>query len=534
MPPEVQPPQPDGQSPVAPQGTAEPLIFEGFEGINTATTRPGVADNETAWLDNFMPLGPARNLRTMHDVGPLLFQVAGVNIAFFDFINIGAIPYCLIFMANGSIYAMNTNTLVFFKIAANGTIQNPSPTTVGVAAYGSTYALIVAQQTNGYFIWDGTNLFVPGSPFGGGSVPTGISGSAIEVYAGRIWIANNATITFSAPGSLILFSTGAGGGNFTSSDSFLRVQFTGLRQTNGFLYLIADSSVNYISGVQTSGSPPTTTFTNQNLDPEIGTPWPGSIDIFNRNIIFANAFGVHIAYGGAVSKVSEKLDGVYNTVVNFGSFTPSAAKAILFGKKIWLLLLPIIDPVSGQQVNKLFCWNSKLWWAAHQSINLSFIQHQEINSVLTAWGTDGNALYQLFQTPSNAIQKVAQSKLWDHPLGYEWYKFAARIWMVLQYYSNDTPAIVISIDNETNSFVTTAALNPLQLIWTNNTQNVINWTNNLLQPLIWNTSGSGFTVLPPTAIGQNGVLLGMTFETNSADVAIVSGKITTYPLAYRG
>ena len=120
------------------------------------------------------------------------------------------------------------------------------------------------------------------------AIPLAISGTAIEVYSGRVWIANGPTITFSVPGSLIDFSSANGGGNFTSSDSFLRVAYIQLKQTNGFLYLIGDSSVNYISGVQTSGSPPVTTLTNQNADPEVGSPWPATVDVFSRNILFAN------------------------------------------------------------------------------------------------------------------------------------------------------------------------------------------------------------------------------------------------------
>ena len=47
-------------------------------------------------------------------------------------------------------------------------------------------------------------------------------------------------------------------------------------------------------------------------------------DVFGRNIVFANSFGAHISYGAAVTKISEELDGVYNTVpiANFGTLVP--------------------------------------------------------------------------------------------------------------------------------------------------------------------------------------------------------------------
>ncbi len=526
--------QQDQPSPYAPAGALEPYVFEVFEGINTATLRPGVEDNECAWLDGFMPLGPKRNLRTMPDVGPAIKTFSVSQAVYFDFANIGATPIMVVFPTDGSIRQINTITAVETQFAPPGTILNPSRLNIGMAGYGSQYVLIVAKQTNGYFIWDGTTFFAPGdtAPGGSGTMPLAVSGTAVEVYSGRVWIANGPTVFFSAPGSLILFGS-AGGGNFTSSDSFLRVEFVELRQTNGFLYLIADSSINYISGVQTSGSPAVTTFTNQNLDPEVGTPWPGTVDVFNRNIIFANPFGAHIGYGGAVSKVSEKLDGVYNTVTNFGSFVPSAAKAIVYGKKIWILLLPIIDPISGQQVNKMFCWNGKIWWAASQRVNLQFIQHQEINSVLTAWGTDGTSIYPLFQTPSNGFTKTAQSKLWDKP-GYEYEKYVSRLFGVLKYYSNSSPNLSITVDNETNSAAKVLSFNPLTIAWTNNVGAPIVWTNNTSQAITWFSAGTGFTIIPADAVGQNGVLIGLTIQTQAADMAIVSMKAAPLQLAYRG
>jgi len=458
----IEAPQIQGDQPTTytPAGPPDPLMFEDFEGINTATLRPGVDDKQAAWLDGFMPLGPRRNLRTMYGVSTALYTAPGaLTVAFFDFGNIGVTPYSILVQSDGSIVAINTVTSVANTIAAAGTIQNPSRVNVGFAQYGSKYILIVAKQTNGYFIWDGTTFFVPGGPLppgtsytpNGGSLvttmPLGISGTAIEIYTGRVWIANGPTITFSAPGSVVDFSSADGGGNFTSSDSFLRVGFTQLKQTNGFLYLIADSSVNYISGVQTSGATPITTFTNQNADPEAGTSWPAAVDVFNRDILFANAFGAQVSYGGAVTKISEMLDGVYNTVTNFGNISPSAAKAIVFGKKIWILLLPIIDPVTGQQVNKLLMWNGKQWWASVQDVNLVYIQFQEINSVLTAWGTDGKSVYQLFARPSVNFTKIAQTKLWDKPGGYQFTKFVNRLWGIVRYYSPLSPAITVSIDN---------------------------------------------------------------------------------------
>lgn len=606
----IKPSQPaaEGQNPFVPPGP-EPLMFEEFNGINTATTRPGVDDKQAYWLDGFMPLA-RRNLRTMYGIGPALWTtVVGTQISFFDFANIGTNPIMVDILSDGSIYQVNTNTLVQTRIAAPGTIQTPTRLNVGISQYGSQYVIIVAKQTNGYFVWDGTLLYKagglapnvtitnvgtgytsaptvtasggsgtgatflatvsaggqvtsivitnPGTGYlagdtvtlgfsgGGGSaaaatvtlMPFALGGTAVETYSGRVWVANGATITYSAPGSVYDFSSANGGGNFTSNDSFLRVNFTALKQTNGFLYLIADSSINYISGVQTSGSPLVTTFTNQNADPEVGTPWPGTVNTFGRNIVFANAFGAHVSYGAAVTKISEALDGVYNTVPNFGGLIPSAAKAIIFGKKVWMILLPIIDPVTGLQVNKLFLWNGKIFWSSPQEIVLRYIQHQEINSIITAYGTDGTSVYPLFNQPSIGFTKTAQTRLWDMPGGYQLVKSSVRLWLLAIYYSYLSSNLQVNIDNE-NALPTSSSyaitLGPAMLTWTNNSNQPISWTNNSAQPIIWYTSGTSYAVMGPQAIGQQGVLTGMTITTQAADMALVSAMMQDAVVGYRG
>lgn len=526
------PPAAEQETQYLPAGP-DPQVFEEFEGIYTTTSRPGVDDKQMWWCDGFMPIG-RRFLRTMYGVGAALYTVTK-PIVFFDFANIGSTPYMVVVLNDGSMDVVNTATGAVTVLAAPGTIINPSRATVGVSQFGSTYIIIVAQQTNGYFLWNGTTFYKPGDPApGGGTMPSAIGGTAVETYQGRVWIANNATITFSAPGSATNFSSGSGGGNFTSTDSFLRARFTALKQTNGFLYLIGDSSVNYISGVQTSGSPPVTTFTNQNADPEVGTPWGATPLVFSRNIVFANSFGVHVNYGAAVTKISEPLDGIYNTVTNFGSFLPSAAKAIIFAKKVFLLLLPIVDPVSGQQVNKLLIWDSKRWWASEQDVALSYINYQEINSVLTAYGTDGNSIYPLFQQPSISFTKTVQSKLWDKPGSYNLLKATTRLWGMFRYYSAAEAALRISIDNEISRQPIQSNLGPLDAQWVTATDALATWHVTGGASATWSTSGEGVVVLEPTEVGQNGALTGLTVQTEAADMAIISMMIQNSVVAYRG
>ena len=757
----------------AEQGSPRPLACEHFQGVNTATTRPGVPDQQCYWIDGFIPLAP-RNLRTLYGIGTAIFTAAGPpTVVCFYFYNLGATPYLVAFLSDGSAVQVNTATSVTTTILTAGTIVNPSITTLGISQYGSQYLLIVANQPNGYWIWDGALLYAsgtlapgvtltnvgsgyitapivtatggfgsgatftatinagsvvnvtinnPGSGYHAGDTPSlvftggnvngsgatftanmahqpggtgaaftvnlgsagrlsysiasvtvtnpgsgyvsgvqtinltpssnlitetpaslylnlsggqvvsvgianagfytaqnlnpasiamsvtdpglyyvasvtvnahganyssgttitasggnpysqatfapvlsaqtiasvtitnrgaystataptlvasspavtasgtislmpfGTQGNAVETYQGRVWIIQGATLIVSAPGSVSNFATSAGGLQVTSNDSYLRVAYTQLVQTNGFLFLIADSSMNYVSGVSTTtptGGSPTTTFSNNNADPEVGTPYPAAITTLGQEILIANSTGVFISSGGEFVKRSEPMDGVYNTVPAtqfnsnpFNGFQLSAAKATIFGKRVWLVLVPIVDPVSGNQVNKLLMFrdDGKIWWASQQESALTFIAGQEINSTYTAWGTDGTRIFQLFNQPSTGFTKLMQSRQWDAPGGYDNSTAISRFWSLWDYFSVASPNVTLTVDS----------------VGDGNQGNSATY-------MITGPGSTGGYVTPPQAVGQQGVINGFTLSTTCADVALISAAIQPdEPTQYRG
>lgn len=758
------------------------LVVEQFGGVNTATTRPGVPDQQCYWIDGFFPLSE-RDLRTMYGIGSALYTTpGGLTIVCYYFYNIGSTPYVVIFLSDGSAVQVNTTNGSTTTILTSGTIITPSITNIGVSQYGQQYALIVANQPNGYWVWNGSILYEAGSispvvtitnvgsgyfapptiavsggqgsgvvlsatvangevtsvkvvnpgsgyiagdnptltfsggnqagsggsltavmghsaggsggtvtlsfrniggdgyeltsvnvtsggsgyspppqltlsfsanpagtqwqnnapptltvgeaagvitgagftsnpsnPFtvflspsgqfptvnindagyyfvssvtivsggsgygpscmitvaGGGVLqqatinpvlssgvivntditfggvyssntpPTltvadtktdatatislmaiGIQGNAVQTYQGHVWVFNQNNFNFSAPGSVSDFATSDGGGSDQSTANYLRVGYTQAISTNGFLFLIGDSSMDYISGVQTntpSGGSPTTTFTQNNCDPEVGTPYPAAVTTLGQDILVANSAGIFVSSGGAFVKQSEPLDGVFNTVPasNFNSnpfdgFELSAAKATILGKRVWMVLAPIIDPVSGNQVNKLLMYNGRIWWASTQDVPLTFIQGQEINSIFQAWGTDGTHLYPLFSQPSTAFTKLVQSKLWDMPGGYEANKVVSRFWSIWQCYNTTNTTITLDVDS--------VGIDPSGNQFTDSE------TTTLAGP-----AAIGLFVTPPQKVAANGTMIGMTISTNAADMALISAKIASErPTQYRG
>ena len=369
--------------------------------------------------------------------------------------------------------------------SATGTVVNGSVTSASVTNTGSGYTKATFTITDPDATVAQATLTL---------MPFGVQGTTVETYQSRVWIGDGDKGLFSSSGDPSNYSVADGAGVFRSTDSFLRQSYTKFLQSNGLLDIFGDSSINYISGVTTSGSPPNTTFTNQNIDPQIGTPWPTAAQVYSRAIVFANSFGVHALYGGAAQKVSGQLDGVLEQLPTT-SYTPSAAVATIFGVHVYMILLPLQDPTTLTISNLLVMWDGKKWWAASQDFTPTYITTREINSNIVAYGTDGTNIYPMFSSPSASLTKIAQSKLWITP---HYFVLKRELRMAMISKNNDSsPAVVsIALDNENASLAYTY----------------------------------GFTV-PPTGPNQNwqvqavensGIMVGYTVNTTAKDFVLIA------------
>lgn len=351
-------------------------------------------------------------------------------------------------VGGGGTGATATATLV-----AGGTISSVTVTNGGTG-YTSVPTVIVQADAN-----RAASATVTIMPFG-------VSGSSIETFQQRVWLpfpnqqgsqVNGGTFLVSAPGSFTDFATSNGGLIFTTTDSLLRAQYTNIKQSNGYLYPFGDSSVSVISDVQTAGVNSTTTFNYQNTDPQIGTSWRDSCAAYSRTILFANPLGVYGLYGGAVTKISQKIDDLFiNAVLPpvVGALTPTAAIVNLFNMKLYLLLITIQDPVTFVNRNVMLGWDERQWYIFSQSTDLIYIGTQEVNSNLASWGTDGSSLFQLFTTPSNLLTKRLSTKLYGASASII-VKEAMGFYMQAQDLSSDTSGIslaTVTTDSEIGSF----------------------------------------------------------------------------------
>jgi len=251
-------------------------------------------------------------------------------------------------------------------------------------------------------------------------MPFGVSGTCVETYAGRIWVGNGPVVSFNAPGGDVgNWASSQGAGSFTSNDSFLRREFTALKQSSGFLYLFADSSINVISNVQTGGSPVTTTFNNQNVDPEVGTPWHNAVQAMSEGLVFANVIGIFTLSGGNVRKISDEVDGTFIAATatlnaDTAAQQPTSAVMTLNKKLVYMLVFPVQGPFDGSPRNAVIMWDTKRFWIGSQSVVPVSVGTQEVNSQIYAWINAGTTLSKMFTTKSGSLAKTWQTKLFQN------------------------------------------------------------------------------------------------------------------------
>lgn len=538
-------PQRESQLPFS-GGEGKSLRIHKTGGINHHSLRPAIPDDDFYWLENLQPIADG-NLTALYSNGlPIYTAPVGLTIIYKYYYNIGANNFVAVFLNDGTAYQINTSTASSTTISSipgtfypgSAALGNPLPS---VSQWANSGIIIVATVTaDSYWAWDGAILYAAGNAAPSWltnstptTMPTGVSGTSIETYQNRAWVTNGALFYTSAPGNGANFSGPSGGVTTPSTDSFLKREYTVVRQSNGFLYLFGDSSINVISNVQSSGTPLTTTFNNQNVDPQTGTPWHNSVQAFGRGLIFANPSGVYALFGGAAEKVSADLDGFFaaaqTTLAQATSISqPSSAVAIINGVRCYMLTLPVNDPFTGNVRTVACIWNGKKWFLGSQDLPLTFIATQEINSAMTAWGTDGNSLFSLFTRPTTTLKKIIQSKLWQGER-FDIIKQVTRLFAMIQdnggsgYSLTGTLDLQLETGGNSKAITLTSASN--RLIFTNATGGIIQFQNASGQNIFFTIAGLTLKGQDAACIGN---LVGLTLQSTSQDFTVIELMLRYY------
>jgi len=409
-----------------------------FAGVNTQALRLAIKPNEQSWLENIQPIGPG-NARTVPNIStailqlptrgasqPQVYYAQGFNVI------INGSPADILMVADtlGDIWAINVNTNSLTYISRGGAYQGQFAN--ASFAQWKNERIMIIDSNYGLFDW------YPGGVSGvltysgaGGSGYTGTNrpsaGQCIATFSGRVWVSNNRTVFYSAPGSYNDWTTNSAAGSFVITDETLHSSVQQMVASSNFLYIFGVDSCNVISNVVVSGT--STLFTNTNLSTGVGTPFPMSTTTYGRSIWFASVTGFYAMYGASARKESTPLDGMFGNIQNL--YSPAAVGAV-----------PTIS-AGLVSINNILCiaflfqYNDSLfttqtvqrplmalyfdgkWFFASQGATSgqtapTIIADALVGGKNNLYAFDSSGImYQLFSTRSTSVTWRFQTALWD-------------------------------------------------------------------------------------------------------------------------
>ena len=553
------------------------LVLKKFKGLNSQPSREALPEEEFAWIENLMPIGDAfmqvvpqvgssiatygSSLAFMKSatLGTVNYQIGFTSAGGAEAINLGTsatITICaggtlsgtpamdqwkserIIIADSVGMYSWDgtlfysPGSLATISVTTSGTAYTSTPT-VSFSGGGGTGATAVATLSGGGI--SAINITAVGSgftsaptvSFTGGTtattglatasafiMPTGMGGTAIAVYSGRVWAFNGRLISYTAPNTWYDVATADAAGSSSITEGALREKVYAAVALDNYLYVFGDSSVIIIGDLKVTGS--VTTFSQTFLSSTTGTTLPNTIVAMERAVLFMNKYGVYALFGASVQKISDALDGIFPKI----DFTQavSAGLAQIYNILCYVVNFVYQDTNTNRALQAVF-FKGK-WFLTSQGNNLTLLSPAIVSGVQQLWGTTGTDLVQLYSNTTATIATTLTTGLFDfgNPIfdkqivrgGVEWTAAA-------------DDAITMEVDTEVLTESANSTANA-SIIWYNNAGAQISWTNSSTATLTWLSSGF---LLSDSAFDVTGKYLGAKLTSNNAGF-VINGILMEY------
>lgn len=421
---------------------------------------------------------------------------------------------------DGSVFAMKGTVSPNIIVTAGGSgYISPIAARTGGSGSGDTYSV---QMVGG--VVTGVTLLTPGSGFlatdvltltitDGGGVGSGATANAhvwpfvspapttLAVAFSRVWLAQGNVLIVTGTGSSTFgsfyddFATGDASVTTTITDTDLVHEIVGLRYLEGYLYILGDGSVKFVSGITVSSG--VTNFTITPLTSDQGTTFRDSIVSFNRLVLFANQVGVYAVFGASVEKISDAMDGVFQKI-DF-SQPISAALVDLNNIRLVLFLARYVDPVEAITRSVLIAYSGKVWFLIAQGDSVAFVVSSILNGERVTYATSGSDVTELLADEASAVDFLLQTSLWhagDITVGKRVVRAGAA-------HIGGLPA-TFTIESELNE--DSFALTGRPVAWVNSGGVTIEWENSSGDVITW--AGNGFYLDYTASISCSGIWIG--------------------------
>lgn len=466
-------------------------------------SRYTISDNEFDEFLNFVPLG--QSIRQVPGNNSALATLAATAVWMSaQTLNLAQYLFCL--CTNGHLY----------QVSLGGAITDVS---------GATSISALADITN----WQGTTIIISdvnaakvyswnGTVFA--TVFTAQPVSVMAVYGGRLWMANQNTITFTAVNTFN--SLGGDAGSFIITDSTCQPPITCLYPFSGMLFIFGYDWIQTLGNIVSIGTPAVATFQINTLETRVGTNTRWSVIGLGSTLYFANLNGIWQLQGSFPNKISTSIDGFWQNLT-FPATTLSVAYGYIYNQPclFWQA------KVSSDTNTTVFGVNAAGKWFRTILSNEGFLSSDidQTSGQSKVFGVSGTFVFQMYVNQLASVTSILTPKFWN--LGSVVTKkrsYKIGVMMIIggtssvALYSLDDNGVVLDSGNAGYSFGSTVTFtdsvgNPIT--WTASPVNVT-WSSavgNAVQLMVWNKDAfSSFVACELVVVGAGAILSSFNLE----------------------
>lgn len=401
---------------------------------NDLFSRYTIPDTDFDELQNWFPFAPSGNgIRQIP--GPaatLATLISAANpITWMSPQTLNLAQYLFILGANGHLY----------QVSFGGTITDCSGATIlsansDIANWQGIDIIISDVNAAKVYSWNGSTF---------ATVFTSQPASIIVVFSGRLWMANNNTVTFTAGGT---FNSLAGdSGSFIIVESDCQPPIVAMYPFSGSMYIFGFDWCQSLGSVTDIGSPAVVNFQIQTLEARIGTNTRWSITGLGSTLYWTNAQGIWSLQGTFPQQISGPIGGFWQNVVGASSSYSSA-----FG---YIYDTPCLfwncNDGANQQVFGITI-NGGKWFRTVMSQEIFICSDVDQTTGLTKmFGIDAlGAIRQMYVSTTASVTSNVKFKFWNFGSSAAWkriYKLGAILMM------NNATTIIATVYDETGNVI---------------------------------------------------------------------------------
>ena len=376
------------------------LTINGLGTMNNTMPPNAIEDNQAQVIYNMCPLSPQLKQKVSG-----LTLVASVSLPIIKFVNDywnGAVRMFVI-LNDGSCGTIDS-TGAYTQVGGAGTFSTIADE-IDTAIWQSQYLLIV-DANKGYFSFDGTTLT---------SIDSTITGTAILIWQGRVFIANNRVLQYSAALKYNDFATADGGGEFTISLSDLKEKIVKIVPYMDSLYIIGDHSILAYTGTTISSDP--TKWYQMELFNTLGSEYNQNVINFNNTIYLLNEYGIW----AIASTQSQKEDYLFD--MSKVQVKNKRADFIMMNNlTFYLLPVYITSEVDYKARNVLlaYCIDTKEFFYFDWGIDITGVWATRTTSNHEIYVYSGTDIYKIDDNSTQEVTVVLRTKQFDFGFPFIW------------------------------------------------------------------------------------------------------------------